>query len=97
MESFNINITLDDCCCNKCNTNNITITRNITSLTDFIPIQNSYNLKIIAVYPTYVVLSVDNGLIHFVRRAYINIPVRICLPNNCACHKLTININSITT
>lgn len=97
MDSFSVNISVNDCCNSKCCTNNISTTKIITSLTDFIPLQCSYYLKIIAVDENSIVLSIDNGAIFFVRRAFVGIPIKIRIPNNCSCHIVTILINSITS
>lgn len=96
MENFSVNISVTDCCFNKCNTTNNSTTQIITITDDFISLQCCYYLKIIAVTNTYVVLSIDNGIIHFVRKAFIGVPLRLCIPNNCSTHIITITVNSIT-
>lgn len=96
MDTFSVNISVNDCCSSKCSTNNISTTKIITSLTDFICLQCNYYLKIIAVSANFVVLSIDNGSIFFVRRAFVGIPIKIRIPNNCSCHIVTILVNSIT-
>lgn len=96
MEDFTVNITVNDCCTNKCHTVNNSITKIFTSTDDFISLQCCYYLKIITVTSTYVIISIDNCVIHFVRRAFTNIPLRICIPNNCSTHIVTITVNSIT-
>ena len=96
MEDFNVNLYVNDCCSNKCTKNNNSITKIFTSTDDFIPLQCCYYLKIISVTSTYIILSLDNGVIHFVRKAFIGIPLRICIPNNCSTHVITIMVNSIT-
>lgn len=95
METFSVNITVDDCCCSKCRTNNMSTTKIITNISDFIPIQCNYFLQIIDVESTYVVLSIDNEFLHFVRKAFVGIPIKICIPNNCSSHVVTILVNSI--
>jgi len=97
MDTFSVNISVNDCCSNKCCTNNMSTTKIITNLTDFIPVQCSYYLKIIAVNDNSVVLSLDNGNVFFVRRAFVGIPIKIRIPNNCSCHIVTIIVNSITS
>ena len=97
MDTFNVNISVDDCCVSKCNTSNRVTTQIITSLTEFIPIQCNYYLKILSVTSTYVVISIDNTNIYIVRKIYSGIPIKICIPNNCNTHTLTITVNSITT
>lgn len=96
MNNFNVNISVNDCCSTKCFNNNISTTKIITSLTQFIPLQCSYYLKIIAVNDNSIVISLDNGNIFFVRRVFIGIPIKIRIPNNCSCHIITIKVNSIT-
>ena len=96
MDTFSVNISVHDCCQSKCSNNNISVTKIITSLNDFICLQCNYYLKIITVNENSVVLSLDNGSIFFIRRAFTGIPIKIRLPNNCSCHTITIIINSIT-
>lgn len=95
MENFNVNITINDCCYNKCNRNSNSTTKIFTSINDFVELQCCYFLKIIAVTDTYILLSIDNGVVHFVRRAFVGVPLRICIPNNCSTHIVTITVNSI--
>ena len=96
MDEFSVNISVNDCCSSKCHTSSNSTTEIFTELSGFISLQHCYYLKLIAVNPTYVVLSIDNGRIFFVRKAFINIPLKLCIPNECASHIITINVNSIT-
>ena len=95
MDNLNINISVSDCYSSKCCTNNNSTTQTFTNLSNFISVQCGYTLKIIAVSDARIVLSVDNGVIFFVREAFIGIPNRIYIPNNCACHIVTIMVNGI--
>ena len=95
MENFNVNLTVQDCCFNKCHSNNISTTKIFTNTNDFIPIQCGYYLRILAIHHTYIVLSIDNTIIHFIRKAFAGIPIRICIPNDCSSHTVTILVNSI--
>ena len=97
MQNFSANITIDDCLICKCNTSNKMITEILTSNDQFIPLQCGYYLKIIAIENNSVVISIDNDLLYIVRRLYVNIPIRICIPNNNAKHTLIVTLNSITT
>lgn len=96
MENFNVNLTVNDCCYNKCHCTTNSTTKIFTSSNDFIELQCCYYLKIIAVSSTYILISIDNGIIHFVRRAFVNVPLKLCIPNNCSTHIITIMVNSIT-
>lgn len=96
MDSFNVNITVNDCCFNKCHQSNNSTTKIFTNTNDFIQLQCCYYLKIIAVTSTYILISIDNDVIYFVRRAFIGVPLKLCLPNNCSSHIVTITVNSIT-
>lgn len=95
MDNFNVNITVNDCCFNKCHTSSKSITKIFTTVNDFIELQCCYYLRILTVTNTYILFSIDNNVIHFVRRAFINVPLRLCLPNNCSSHIITITVNSI--
>ena len=96
MENFSVNITVDDCCVSKCRTNSSSTTKIITNTSEFISIQCGYYLQILDVQSTYVVLSIDNESLYIVRKAFVGIPIKICIPNNCASHVITIKVNSIT-
>ena len=96
MDNKNINISVLDCCSNKCNSSSNMITKIITSTSDFISLFCGFYLKIISVSDGYVILSIDNQNVFIIRRAYVNIPIKICLSNCGICHELTIKINSIT-
>ena len=98
MEDFSVNLTVNDCCRNKCNTVSNTTTNIFDSLNNFLSLNDNYYFKLIDVEDTYIVISIDNGSVFFVRKAYINIPIRICLPEDCCCqnHLVTIIVNSIT-
>lgn len=95
MDNFSANISIDDCLVCKCNTCNKMITEIISSTEQFIPLQSNFYLKIIAVQNNSVVISIDNDLLFIVRRLYVGVPIRICIPNNCCKHTLTILLNSI--
>lgn len=94
---MNVNISVDDCLVCKCNSCNKMSNLNLTSLDDYISIQCNYYLQLITVEPTYVVISINNQVLYIVRKLYVGVPIKICVPN-CNCkHTLTITINSITT
>ncbi len=96
MENFTVNISVADCCYNKCHSSSNSTTKIFTDTDDFISLQCCYYLKIMTVTSTYILLSIDNGVIHFVRRAFIGVPVKLCIPNNCSTHIITVTVNSIT-
>ena len=96
MDNFSVNITVNDCCFNKCHCTSNSITKIFTDTDDIIELQCCYFLKIIAVTSTYILISIDNGIIHFVRRAFIGVPLKLWIPNNCSSHIVTITLNSIT-
>lgn len=96
MDNFTANVTVIDCCFNKCYKSNNSITKIFTSTNDFIELHCTYYLKILSVTDTYILISIDNGIVHFVRRAFIGVPLKICIPNNCSTHIITITLNSIT-
>ena len=96
METFNVNISVNDCCVSKCRTSSNSTTTILTSTSDFISIQCCFYLKIIAVHNNYIVFSLDNNSIFFVRKAFVGIPIKICISNKCSSHIVTILVNSIT-
>ena len=96
MDNFSVNISVDDCLVCKCTTSNKMVTEILTSLDQFIPLQCGFYLNIIAVENNYVVISIDNDLLYIVRKLYVGVPIRICIPNNCSKHTLIVTINSIT-
>ena len=95
MDNFSVNISVDDCLCSKCSTSNKMVTEILTSREQFIPLQCGFYLNLIAVESNSVVISIDNGFLYIVRRIYVGVPIRICIPNNCAKHTLIITLNSI--
>lgn len=97
MDTFNINLLIDECLSCRCNSCNKTINKIITSLNDFISLECNYYLKILSVQNNYIIISIDNGSFFIVRKIYTSIPVKICIPNNCCAHRLCIKVNSITT
>ena len=97
MDNFSVNISIDDCLVCKCNTCNKMVTEILSSSDQFIPLQCNFYLKIISVENNSVVISIDNDVLFIVRRLYVGVPIRICIPNNCCKHTLTIIVNSITT
>lgn len=97
MDNFSVNISVNDCLCCKCNTCNKMVTEILTSTEQFIPLQCGFYLKLITVDNNSVVISIDNDFLYIIRRLYIGVPIRICIPNNCCKHTLTITLNSITT
>ena len=96
MENFSINISVIDCFKTKCQTNSMSTTKIITSLQEYIPLYFDYYLKIISVNSNYVLISIDNGVIFYVRKAYINIPITLCISSGSNSHQVTIQLNSIT-
>lgn len=96
MNDINVNISVNECLICKCQTNSMSTTKIINNTSDFISLFCNYYLKIISVENNFVVISIDNGTIFYVRKAYIDIPSRICLSDGCNRHEVCIKINSIT-
>ncbi len=87
-------VVLDKCCCKCCSSINQT-EKILTSTNDFITLQDGYTLNLISVNNSFALISIGNGIIHFVRKIYLNVPILICLPN-CNCeHILKIQANSL--
>lgn len=97
MDTFNVNLLVDECLSCKCNTCSKTTNKIISSLNEFIALECNYYLKILTVQSTYITISIDNGNFFIVRKIYTNIPIKICIPNNCCTHRLCIQVNSITS
>lgn len=95
MDTYSVNIFANDCCSTKCHTNNISTTKIFNSASDFICLQNGFYLKILSVTDTFVIVAITNGNIFFVRQLFINVCLKISLPTSCACHILSIKVNSI--
>lgn len=95
MNNFSVNISVSDCCCTKCCTSNRETTRIITSPNDFICLQNCFYIRILSVTETYALIEITNGTIHFIRKAFLNIPFNLCLSDNCTNHCIVILVNSI--
>jgi len=95
MNNFTVNISVNDCCSTKCCNSNREITRIITSPNDFIPLQNCYYIRILSVTASYALIEITNGTIHFIRKAFLNIPFNLCLSDNCTTHSIVILVNSI--
>lgn len=96
MNNFNVNISITDCCFNKCHSSSNSTTKIFNSADDFISLQCCYYFKIISVTNSYILISIDNEIIHFVRRVFVGVPIKLCIPNNCSSHIITITVNSIT-
>ena len=96
MDNINVNISVLDCCNNKCNSNSMMTTKIFTNTNDFISLFCGFYLKIISVEDGFVVLSIDNSNVFIIRRAFVDIPLKICLSNNGNNHEVTIKVNSIT-
>ena len=95
MGNFSVNISVDNCLCSKCTTCNKMVTEILTNTNQFIPLQCGFYLKLISIEQNSVVISIDNGFLYIVRRIYVGVPIRICIPNKCAKHTLIISLNSI--
>lgn len=95
MNNFYVTISINDCCTTKCCTSNREITRIITSTNDFICLQNCYYIRILSVTETYALIEITNGIIHFIRKAFLNIPFNLCLSDGCNNHNIVVLVNGI--
>ena len=95
MNNFSVNISINDCCSTKCCNSNREITRIITSPNDFICLQNCYYIRILGVTQKYALIEITNETIHFIRKAFLNIPFNLCLNDSCNNHCIVIYVNSI--
>lgn len=89
-------LTITDCCCTKCCTTNREISKILSNSSEFISLQNSFYIRVIGITQNYALLEITNGLIYYIRKAFLNIPVNLCLSDNCPTHKLTICVTSIS-
>ena len=94
-QDFSISISICDICRSKCCNSFRQIERILTSSSDFISLQNCFTLRILSVTSNYIIVSITNGEITFVRRLFVKVPILICLPATCAEHILRIQANSI--
>lgn len=96
MNNFSVNISVNECLKTNCCNSNKEITRIITSTNDFICLQNCYYIRILGVTANYVLLEITNGQIHFIRKAFLNIPFNLCLSDNCPIQSVIILVTNIT-
>lgn len=96
MEPYSVTLTITDCCCTRCCTSNKETTRIITDSTEFISLQNNFYTRVIGVNENYALLEITNGSIYYIRKAFFNIPINLCLSENCPVHRLTITVTSIS-
>ena len=92
---FSVSISICDSCRSKCCNSFRQIERILTSTSDFISLQNSFTLRILSVTSTYIIITITNDEITFVRRLFVRVPILICMPNCSAEHILRIQANSI--
>lgn len=95
MENYTINLTIKDCVTNKCNTCSKETTAILTNTNNFVNLQCDYSLKIESVTKDYIIISINNLVLHIIRRLYINIPIRICISESFPVHQISITLNSI--
>ena len=93
-QEFSVSISICDSCRSKCCNSFRQIERILTSTTDFISLQNCFTLKVLSVTPNYIIISITNGEITFVRRLFVKVPILICMPTCYAEHILRIQANS---
>ena len=91
---FSVSISICDSCRSKCCNSFKQIERILTSTTDFISLQNCFTLKVLSVTSNYIIISISNEEITFVRRLFVKVPILICMPTCCAEHILRIQANS---
>ena len=96
MNTFSVTLTINDCCCTKCCTSNRETTRIITNSTEFVSLQNGYYIRVLRATTNYALLEITNGSIYYIRKAFLNIPINLCLSDNCPVHKISITVTSIT-
>ena len=97
MGNSNVNMSVNDCLVCKCKTCNKMVTDILNNSNSFISLQNGYYLNMLNVETNSVVISINNGTIYIIRRIYIGLSIKLCIPNtNCSTHTLTITLNSIT-
>lgn len=94
MDNVNVIINILDKCCCKCSSSINQIEKILTSFNDFILLQNYYTLSLKSVNNNFALISIENGVIHFIRKLYLNVPIVLCLPN-CNCQHI-IKIEAIS-
>lgn len=91
MNLYNVTIDLEDCICmencKQCFNKSVTI----TSTTQCINLQCSYILNVIDITDTYFTVLIQNGIETIIRRVYFNSPIKLCIPNRCGNHILSIS------
>lgn len=96
MEPYSVTLTITDCCCTRCCTSNKETTRIISNSSEFISLQNNFYVRVIGVTQNYALLEITNGSIYYIRKAFLNIPINLCLSENCPVHRITITVTSIS-
>lgn len=96
MENYNINLSIIDTAEDKCSTCTKEINTILTNTNNFVNLQCDFSLRVEKVTSSYVIISINNLLLHVIRQLYINVPIWICLCDGCPYHRLRIVLNSIT-
>lgn len=96
MDTNSVTLTITDCCCTKCCTSNKETTKIISSNSEFISLQNNFYARVIGINQNYALLEITNGSIYYIRKAFLNIPINLCLSDNCPVHRITITTTSIS-
>lgn len=96
MNTNSVTLVITDCCCTKCCTSNKETTRIITNNSEFISLQNNFYIRVIGTNQNYALLEITNGSIYYIRKAFLNIPINLCLSDNCPVHRITITTTSIS-
>ncbi len=97
MNTFNIDLNIEDCTyscnCKNCNSCKTTFTNSSQTIT----LQNGYILNVISVNENYVTVLIQNGFQVIIRNVR-NFPMQICIPTKNCTHIVTLcaTINQVS-
>ena len=91
MDTYNVNLTIEDTICDNCCKNTEKKSILITNTTQTISLQNCYILNVISVQNNLFTVLIQNGIQVIVRNIYTSFTTDICLPSQCKRHLLKIS------
>lgn len=91
MDTYNVNLTVEDTLCDNCCKNTEKKNVLITSTSQTVSLQNCYIINVIAATNNMFTVLIQNGIQVIVRNIYTSFTTDICLPSDCKRHLLSIS------